>query len=356
MWLALTLVVSCRREPTTNPSTEHRAHTHDHAHAPPDAPTTAPVATAPATPTRTPAEEALWTRLGELRRDGSLTVIGHYGSVRIAYDDAPFIVADAPAFDGAEVIEEQGDRIRIVTRSLAGWAQLALWIDAADAAQQIRRAATLFADPKDKPKPEDGTLELAPGERIDILERTETHAKVRTRDEAFTGWVPANKLSAVFVDEPFELPRYDAETQPMTPVSRTPGGKPFYTFSTMENGTHPVRVTSSPRRGWVQIEHVDPCRRGVRVRGWVRVASTEIEGEQPRRFGCAGQQGIPRGKWGALDEAPIMNVPKDTELRTKAGVLFGRTLGEVELREGSDGTWHILTRWGPMPVVARPPG
>jgi hypothetical protein len=60
--------------------------------------------------------------------------------------------------------------------------------------------------------------------------------------------------------------------------------------------------------------------------------------------------------WGApFDEAESTKVPKDTELRTPDGVLFGRTRGDVELRKGNDGVWHLLTSWGAVPVIARPP-
>lgn len=354
--LALLLLVSCRREPSTTPAepTPHDHGTpHVHAKETPASSTTPPPATGVVT--RPSAEDALWTRLGAQVDDGNRTVIGRYEAVRITAEGEPFITADAPAFDDAEVIEAQGDRIRVVTRGLAGWSQIALWIDEADAAQQLSRPATLLPDPKHTTRPEDGTIELAPGERVDILERTATHAKVRTRDEAFSGWVEIDKLSAVFVDTPFELPRFDAESKPGTPVARTPGGKPFFTMPELPEGTHMVRVLSSPKRGWLQVEFVEPCRRGVRVRGWVRKASTVITGEQAIGFGCGMGHGVTKGEWGDLAKAPSMTVPKDTELRTTDGVLFGRTRGDVELRRGADDTWRLLTRWGAVPVVTKPP-
>lgn len=349
--LAIALVVSCRPEPSSTPphgTSDPHAHT-------PDVTTPTPTPD-PAVTTRPAAEDALWTRLGTSNDDGTHAVIGRYKQVRIDAEGQPYgDGGDAPAFDTAEVLESQGDRIRVVTRGLSGWSSIALWVDEADMARQLSRPATVVPDPKMVTRPEDGTLEMAPGEMVDILEEGPTHAKIRTRDEAFAGWVPLEKLGPTYTADPFELPRFDAETKPGTQLSRTPGGKPFYKLADLPNGTHLVRVLTSPRGGWVQIEFVEPCRRTIRIRGWVRATSTKVTGEMAMGFGCSGGQGTVRGQWGDLEKAPSIKVPKDTELRTPFGVLFGRTRGEVELRQAADETWRLLTRWGAVPV-AKPAG
>lgn len=359
----LVLLAACRAVEPTGPGA-----------LPPEPAPSAPAVTAgPTTPAerapRSEAEQHLWERLGEDVSDGNRAVIARYRVARMTPDGEAFIDGgDAQAFDDAEVIDVQGDRLRVIDHGSSRLARIALWIDEADTAPQLSRPATLLPEPRSTGKPEDGTIELAPGERIEVLERTETHVKVSTRDGAFTGWVEQSKLSAVFVDSPFELPRFDGETKPNTPVARTPGGAPFFTLGPLDNGTHLVRVTSSPRPGarvgsrpgprpgpreeWLAIEYVEFCRRGVRVRGWVPAASTELVGEQLMGFGCAGGHGSRRMSWGELDRSERMTVPRDTELRTVDGVLFGRTRGDVELRRGSDGTWRVLTSWGAVPVVA----
>lgn len=240
----LALLASCRREPASTPPAAEPV-----AHGSSPSPEAAPL---PATTTSPPAkdvvtrpvgEDALWIRLGVSDDDGNRTVIGRYGTVRITAEGEPFATAGgAPAFDDAEVIETQGDRVRVVTRGQSGWSQLALWIDTTDAALQLSRPATLLPDPTHTTRPEDGTIELAPGERIDILEQGPTHTKVRTHDGEYSGWVELDRLAPVFVDAPFELPRFDAETKPRVLVARTPGGKPFFTMPDLANGMHMVRT------------------------------------------------------------------------------------------------------------------
>jgi hypothetical protein len=311
---------------------------------------------APAVPVteRDAASDALWTALATPHTIPRKVVIGKYGAVRFAADgDVVADGGDAPAFEDVPVVEVKDDRIRVIARGLPSDTGLLLWIDADDVAPQLVRVTTLHDRASMITKAGDGVLELAPGELLEVLERRGPAARIRTRDEpALTGWIDATALGTTWESKPFTL-RLDALIKAGTTIAVRPGGPALHRLAPMVTGKHDAFVIAK-RGAWLEVEVVEVCRPMVRVRGFVRASTTEIVGPMGGGSSCGRGSGSGVPSWGELANAAPERFAANTELQSADAKLVGRMRSDGELRRGQDGVLRIVTRWGLLPVHAKP--
>lgn len=293
--------------------------------------------------------DQMWNVLGGVGLPTRTAVVARRGALRFAAQGDVAVAGDAvTTFAPHPVVARDGERVQLVIDGFGNAAALLLWVDAADLAPQLARAAVLHADARLATAASEGAITLAAGEAIDVLERKGAAARVRTHEGEFTGWIDASALDVVFDPVRFPLPEADGLAKAGTPILRRPGGKPIYTLPP-GGDTETVRVLES-RKGWKRIEYVQPCREGVHVQGWVPAAKVESIGPMGTGYGCGGAGGIPPISWGALESAPKVELAADTGLVDERGSLVGRTKRAVELRRGPDGRVRVPTAWGLVAV------
>jgi hypothetical protein len=121
----------------------------------------------------------------------------------------------------------------------------------------------------------------------------------------------------------------------------------------MVTGKHDAFVIAK-RGAWLEVEVVEVCRPMVRVRGFVRASTTEIVGPMGGGSSCGRGSGSGVPSWGELANAAPERFAANTELQSADAKLVGRMRSDGELRRGQDGVLRIVTRWGLLPVHAKP--
>jgi hypothetical protein len=349
------LVLACAPTPATQPSP-----------ATPE-PTPTPVATSSPEPTsanagapvtvRDAEVDATWNAIGTSHTIAQKVVIGRYAALR--FEPEGEVVIDgggAKAFETLPVVAVQGRRIQIIAHADSSNTGVVVWIDEADVAPQLVRPAVLHDHATRTLKPGDGTLELAPGELIEILETKGDAARVRTRDGGLTGWIDAAALGPTWRLEPFALPQWNATVKPSTTVYVRPGGPALHKLPSMDGGEHWAHAEPA-KAGWMLLDFVELCRPTIRVRGFVRSKTTTITLDPLHGgFGCGGggRGSYAPPDWRELKDAPPVTLAKDTELLAADGKLVGRMRNDGDLRRGADGVLRLSTGWGLLPVHTKP--
>lgn len=302
---------------------------------------------------RDPANDPRWISLAPTTHARRWLVIGKLGAIRWTPDgDVVLDGGGAATFERAAVVDVRGDRMQIVAHASPSKVALLLWIDAEDVLPQLQRTVVLHTDATLSSKPDEGTIELAPGELVEVLERRDELARVGTRDGGLTGWIDAGALGPTWENGGFERTEQFARVRPGTSVLARPGGTALFVLP--DRDEHDARVLGK-QTGWLRIEYVAPCRTTLRVRGFVRANTTEVTDEEPFGLGTCGAGGRPAPAapgWGALRDAPPQRLAIDTPLRTADGLLVGRVQRDNDLRRGADGALHAATGWGLLPVHA----
>lgn len=338
------LVIACRPDANSEPPL---------ARAPIEAAPTPVVAEKPAPQTtvveRTAEDDVAWTLLGGAATGTKEAIVGRRGALRLAHGGA--IVGDGggeQAFERLHVAAIETDAVRVVANAAIGNVRLLVWLDTADLAPQLAREVAL-QPLSGKSKPGDGAIELAPGELVEILAREGERARVRTGDERFEGWIEASALAPVFEDKPFAMPSSEAELAPGTKILVRKNGAQLFALPS-DQGWYLAHIVHNDGKGWVEIEYVQQCEEHVRVRGFARAKNMKPLEPGERGYGCGSGAVGAKVDWGDLVDAPRVTLTKDTQLRSKDGVLIGRTLGDVELRRAKDGLLRVPTAWGLVPV------
>jgi hypothetical protein len=338
------LVIACRPERATPPMPSDAAI--------PATPIDATTAASPRRPEfveRTAEDDAAWSLLGGVGRGPREAIVAHRGKLRLAHGGP--IVADgggAPTWEALAVVASERDALRVVAPASLDNVPLLVWLDIVDLAPQL--AVEVVLQPLGKTKPGDGTVELAPGEEVDIVAREGDRVHVRTADERFAGWIDGSALTPSFERRGFERQFDDAELAPGTKLAVRPGGPAL--FELPKDGASEFAHLVSTQNGWSLVEYVQSCPATVRIRGYVR--SKQVKPIEPMAAGVGCGHGYGRGplSWGELADAAVVKLSVDTELRSPEGALVGRTLAQVELRRAPDGLLRVPTPWGLVPVTA----
>ncbi len=298
----------------------------------------------------TPAQAATWAQLDSDPPALARAVVIRRGAVRLAKEGPVALEATGdPAWDTRPVIAVDGDRVRVSISGNGSFLSMLVWLDAADLGPQLQRVTQL--DPEGAAKPGDGTVELAPGEPIEIVERADARVHVRTHDSRFDGWIDATALGPTYTPAPFERPPLDALLPGGTAIAVRPGGRPLHTLAPIDDGKWEAHVLPGTKRGWLEVEHVEFCHPTVRVRGWVRDALVQrLAPDAGSGFGCSASGTNPPARWGDLEAAPVVELAADAKLFAPDGELIGRTHAPTKLRRAPDGLLRVSTQWGRIAV------
>lgn len=270
-----------------------------------------------------------------------------------------------------ELVDTIGARpLRIVTDT--GTVRLVLHADPAALGTALARRETLRPSPGGAPSTS-AFVELASGAVVSVLEtrgdgrwlRVAYADPFRWRSaEVVTGWVPkasvAGEVRVVpFPDATSTAPRI-ADVEPGADLLDAPAGRALVTFPTSSGTRHVFQWATAPLgppvRDHLRVAYVSFCDPRVRLVGWVASAKVKLRDNLGGGGGCGSGTGGPP-VWGSLERAPRQRVAADRWLLDPAsGDLLGRVVHDVELARASDGTLHVATKFGPVPVALAPVG
>ncbi len=243
------------------------------------------------------------------------------------------------------VVESRDDHARIVVEH--GQVVVLAWVRHADFEPQPHQRVALSSTPGKAPADGVGHLEIAPGERIEVLRTKDEWHEVELVRRSVRGWLPVAVFAPVFPVDAFP-PTTNAGgiARSRTRVLERPGGRSIWRLPAGENAVHIVRESKE----WVEIVFVKPCDTTIRVTGWVRRRDVVQFHGRMMGFGC-GEISILEPRRTPPDAIEV-TLPDGTELFDDVGRLVGLAREGNRLLRTPDGTLLVPSRWGPIPVVA----
>jgi len=271
------------------------------------------------------------------------------GAVRLRFDGpAVGTFAEVGLAIPYPVLESRTDRARMVV-ALSG-VVLLVWVELADFVPQPQEPLVLASAPGRLPADGDGRIEIAPGERVEVIRTQDDWHEVELVRREVRGWLPVAAFAPVFAQGAFPARTQAlAGTAPRrTRVFDRPGGKTIWRLP--GDGDTEIDIVRETK-GWFEVVLVQPCDDTLRVTGFVRRSDVRNVMERGHGgFGC-GRLGMGTAR-GQTDDAIEVTLPEGTELFDDAGQLVGVARKHNVLRRTPDGTLQVPSRWGPIAVVA----
>lgn len=292
---------------------------------------------------RDAARDRAWVLTNTQHSPARQAVVARLGAARL--DPQAPVAADGRGRDvwlqlGVAEVREQRVRVVITDADVT----LLVWVDAGDLAPQLQHPAAIAGGAAGSRS----SVELAPGEIVHVEAARGDRRRVRTRD-GLRGWVDVDALGPTFVPMKFEAPKLDRPVRGRMPVFDRPGGARLPAPETDREATTWVHAVGPTEHGWTPIEYVPPCRRTLRIRGWVHTATPVIR-MRPPTVRCGLTVRVGPVKPGVPPTRALVLVRADTELVDERGELVGRVRRDHRVAVGDDGALRIATVWGPMRV------